>query len=328
MNKVGFTTTIPLEILIAAKKIPVDLNNVFITHPNKKDLLERAETDGFPRNICNWIKGIYSVVLQTDVSEVIAVTQGDCSNTHALMETLQFKGIKVIPFFYPYDRDTKLLSISLNKLMEHYKVNEENCLNAKHELDAIRKKVHQIDELTWKEDTVSGEENHYFQVCTSDMNQDLTAFDIETDSFLKSLQKRNRYSEKIRLGYIGVPPVFSDLYTFIESLNARIVFNEMQRQFSMPYPTTSLLEQYLKYTYPYDIFTRIEDIKKEVERRKIDGLIHYIQSFCFRQIEDAILKKTISLPILTIEGDQPSTLDSRNRMKIEVFIEMLGNKQR
>jgi len=142
------------------------------------------------------------------------------------------------------------------------------------------------------------------------------------------LQKRTRYSEEIRLGYIGVPPVFSDLYTFIESLNARVVFNEMQRQFSMPYPTTSLLEQYLKYTYPYDIFTRIEDIKKEVERRKIDGLIHYVQSFCFRQIEDAILKKTISLPILTIEGDQPSTLDSRNRMKIEVFIEMLGNKQR
>lgn len=328
MNKVGFTTTIPLEVLIAAKKIPVDLNNVFITHPNKKALLERAESDGFPRNICNWIKGIYSVVFQTDVSEVIAVTQGDCSNTHALMETLQFKGIKVIPFFYPYDRDPELLSISLNKLMDHYKVNEENCLNAKHELDGIRKNVHHIDKLTWEEDIVSGEENHYFQVCTSDMNQDLAAFDIETDSFLKSLQKRTRYSEEIRLGYIGVPPVFSDLYTFIESLNARVVFNEMQRQFSMPYPTTSLLEQYLKYTYPYDIFTRIEDIKKEVERRKIDGLIHYVQSFCFRQIEDAILKKTISLPILTIEGDQPSTLDSRNRMKIEVFIEMLGNKQR
>ena len=99
MNKVGFTTTIPLEILIAAKKTPVDLNNVFITHPAKNDLLERAENDGFPRNICSWIKGIYSVALQTDVSEVIAVTQGDCSNTHALMDTLQFKGIKVIPHY-------------------------------------------------------------------------------------------------------------------------------------------------------------------------------------------------------------------------------------
>ncbi len=327
MNKVGFTTTIPLEILIAAKKTPLDLNNVFITHPAKNDLLERAENDGFPRNICSWIKGIYSIALQTDVSEVIAVTQGDCSNTHALMETLQFKGIKVIPFFYPYDRDTKLLSISLKKLMDYYNVNDEQCMNAKHELDCIRKKVHYIDELTWKEDIISGEENHYFQVCTSDMNQDLTAFESEIDSFLKSLQERSSYGEEIRLGYIGVPPIFNDLYAFIESLNARVVFNEMQRQFSMPYPTASIAEQYLKYTYPYDIFTRIEDIKKEVEKRKIDGLIHYVQSFCFRQIEDAILKKLLKHPILTIEGDQPSTLDNRNRMKIEVFIEMLRSRK-
>ncbi|MBW2182471.1 MAG: 2-hydroxyacyl-CoA dehydratase, partial [Deltaproteobacteria bacterium] len=43
MSKVGFTTTIPLEILIAAKRTPVDLNNIFITHPDKKELLIKAE---------------------------------------------------------------------------------------------------------------------------------------------------------------------------------------------------------------------------------------------------------------------------------------------
>jgi len=327
MSKVGFTTTIPLEILIAAKKVPVDLNNIFITHPAKKDLLERAESDGFPRNVCSWVKGIYSVVLHTDISEIIAVTQGDCSNTQALIETLQFQGIKVIPFFYPYDRDPKLLSLSLKKLMDYYGVSEEQSLKAKYELDHIRKKVHYTDELTWKENTVSSEENHYFQVCTSDMNQDLLKFETEIDGFLASLQHRTKFREEIRLGYIGVPSIFSDLYSFIESLNARVVFNEMQRQFSMPYPTTSLLEQYLGYTYPYDIFTRMEDIKKEVKKRKIDGLIHYVQSFCFRQIEDALLKKTLKLPILTVEGDQPSPLDGRNKMKIEVFIEMLRSKK-
>lgn len=327
MSKVGFTTTIPIEILLAAQKVPVDLNNIFINHPAKKDLLERAESDGFPRNVCSWIKGIYSVVLNTDISEVIAVIQGDCSNTQALMETLQFQGIKAIPFFYPYDRDPQLLSLSLKKLMDYYGVNEEQSLKEKGELDRTRKKIHYIDGLTWKENIVSSEENHYFQVCTSDMNQNLQAFESEIDGFLSSVQKRTVFREKIRLGYIGVPSIFSDLYSFIEGLNARVVFNEMQRQFSMPYSTASLLEQYLRYTYPYDIFTRIEDIKNEVKRRKIDGLIHYVQSFCFRQIEDAILKKILKLPMLTIEGDQPSSLDSRNRTKIEVFIEMLLSRK-
>ena len=327
MSKVGFTTTIPLEILIAAKRTPVDLNNIFITHPDKKELLINAESDGFPRNVCCWIKGIYSAALNTDISEIIAVTQGDCSNAQALMETLQFRGIKVVPFFYPYDRDQNLLSLSLKKLMDHYVVDEEQCLQAKGEMDRIRKKVHHIDELTWKEDIVSSEENHYYQVCTSDMNQDPLAFEREIDSFLSVLKNRKKFKEVLRLGYLGVPPIFNDIYSFIESLNARVVFNEMQRQFSMPYLTTSLLDQYLSYTYPYDIFNRIEDIKKEVKRRKIDGLIHYVQSFCFRQIENTILKKTLKLPILTIEGDQPTPLDSRNKTKIEVFIEMLCRRK-
>ena len=327
MTKVGFTTTIPLEILIAAQKTPVDLNNIFITHASQNDLLKHAEIDGFPRSMCSWVKGIYAVVIQAEISEVIAVTQGDCSNTQALMETFAFKGIPTIPFFYPYDRDEELLAHSLKKLMQHYGVTNKQCIEAKSELDRIRRKVHLIDERTWKENIVSGHENHYFQVCTSDMNQNCTTFEGELDSFISVLETRSAFSEDIRLGYIGVPPIFSDLYSFIESLQGRVVFNETQRQFSMPYPASSLLQQYLQYTYPYDIFARIDDIKREVERRKIDGLIHYVQSFCFRQIEDTILKKTLKIPILTIEGDRPSPLDSRTRMKIEVFIEMLRSKK-
>ena len=329
MNKVGFTTSIPIEILIAAQKAPVDLNNIFITSAKQHDLLKHAEIEGFPRNMCSWVKGIYAVVIQGDIDEVIAVTQGDCSNTQALMETLIFKGIPTIPFFYPYDRDKDLLSLSLKKLMEHYDVTSEQCLEVKSKLDAVRKKVHLIDELTWKENLVSGYENHYFQVCTSDMNQNCETFDAEVSSFLTELNSRTPFKDDIKLGYIGVPPIISDLYTFIEDLEGRIVFNETQRQFSMPYPSSTLLEQYLKFTYPYDIFGRIDDIRKEITKRKLDGLIHYVQSFCFRQIEDTILKKSLAIPILTIEGDQPSPIDSRTKMKIEVFLEMLrGKKQK
>ena len=50
------------------------------------------------------------------VDKVIAVTQGDCSNTHALMETLEFEGIPAIPFMYPYDRDKQFLKLQIGKL--------------------------------------------------------------------------------------------------------------------------------------------------------------------------------------------------------------------
>ena len=327
MNRVGFTTTVPLEVLIAAQKTPVDLNNLFITDPAQKDLLKKAELDGFPRNCCSWVKGIYAVVLKAGIREVIAVTQGDCSNTQALLETLAFKGTAVIPFFYPYDRDRALLELSLKKLMHHYGVTEEQCRAAKTRLDRIRKKVHAIDEATWRDNTVSGFENHFYQVATSDMHQDCHAFEGELDRFSLSLHRRAPFGDDIRLGYIGVPPIASDLYAFTEELGARVVFNEIQRQFSMPYPTATLLDQYLRYTYPYDIFARSADIDTEARRRNLDGFIHYVQSFCFRQIEDSLFKKILQRPVLTIEGDQPSPLDSRNRMKLEVFVEMLRGKK-
>jgi benzoyl-CoA reductase/2-hydroxyglutaryl-CoA dehydratase subunit BcrC/BadD/HgdB len=121
-----------------------------------------------------------------------------------------------------------------------------------------------------------------------------------------------------------VPPIFTDFYEWIETLGARVVYNEVQRQFTMPFETDDLVEQYARYTYPYDVFGRIEDIAAEVKRRGIVGLIHYTQSFCFRQIQDLIIRKHLDVPILTLEGDFPSKLDARTKVRIESFVEMLS----
>ena len=43
MNKIGITTTVPIEVLLAAGYQPVDLNNVFITDPNPERLVSIAE---------------------------------------------------------------------------------------------------------------------------------------------------------------------------------------------------------------------------------------------------------------------------------------------
>lgn len=63
-------------------------------------------------------------------------------------------------------------------------------------------------------------------------------------------------AERVRLGLLGVPPILSGLYEFLESVGARVVFNEVQRQFSIPFEDPDLLDRYLKYTYPYGIDER------------------------------------------------------------------------
>ena len=69
-------------------------------------------------------------------------------------------------------------------------------------------------------------------------------------------------------------------------------------------PAKNLAEQYARYTYPYEVGARVADIRREAERRGLDGLIHYTQSFCWRQMQDLVLRRELDLPLLTLEGDQ------------------------
>lgn len=322
--KVGITTTIPVEVVYAAGMVPVDLNNVFITGENPQAMVEEAELAGYPRNVCAWIKGIYSTVINSgDIEILIAVTQGDCSNTHALMETLELAGVEVVPFAYPFDRDPDLLRLQLEKLMKYFGVGWREVYEQKERLDRIRRKVWKLDELTWKENLVSGWDNHLYQINCSDFEGDPEGFGARVDEFLNNIRKRTPKNGEVRLGYIGVPPIMDDLYDYLEELGARVVYNEVQRQFTMPFDTGDLVEQYRLYSYPYGIFYRLEDILRECEKRQLDGLIHYAQSFCFRQIEDLIVRQRINLPVLTLEGDKPNRLDARTKMRLDAFVEML-----
>ena len=159
-----------------------------------------------------------------------------------------------------------------------------------------------------------------------DVEGDRAFVETYIDAFLAEAVLRPVRKERIRLAYLGVPPIVSGLYGFLEGLGARVVFNETQRQFSMPYGIDDVVEQYRAYTYPYDIFHRIADISREIGRRQVDGVIHYVQSFCFRQIEDMVLRKSIKLPILTLEGDKPSALDARTKIRLEGFLELLEDR--
>jgi benzoyl-CoA reductase/2-hydroxyglutaryl-CoA dehydratase subunit BcrC/BadD/HgdB len=67
-------------------------------------------------------------------------------------------------------------------------------------------------------------------------------------------------------------------------------------------------------------------MKEEIKKRSIKGIIHYVQAFCYRVMEDVILRETLDVPVITIEGDLPKGLDTRTKLRIEAFIEMLAGR--
>ncbi|VAX21101.1 Possible subunit of benzoyl-CoA reductase/2-hydroxyglutaryl-CoA dehydratase [hydrothermal vent metagenome] len=327
MARVGITTTVPSEIIFAAGSVPVDLNNIFITDINRSAYFEQAEVDGFPRPLCGWIKGMYSACLDHKINEVIAVTQGDCSNTHVLMEIYRMRGVKTVAFNFPYGRDPAMMRRSIELLYEHFGVDERSAEKMRVRLNRIRAKLDEIDQMTWRDGVVTGFENHLLLVSSSDFESDPDTFEAKLDRFIVEAGQREPMEQSVRLGLIGIPPILDGLYPYIEEHGARVVYNEVQRQFTMPFGGDTLAEQYLNYTYPYDIGPRIDDINQQISDRSIDGIIHYVQSFCHRQMEDLIFRERIDVPILTIEGDAPRPVDARAKIRLESFIRMIANRK-
>ena len=171
-NTVGFTTTIPLEVLFAAGVRPCDLNNIFVSHEDPLHYIALAEKEGFPKSMCNWIKGLYGVIRESHIDTVVTVLEGDCSNTRALAEILAYRGVRTIPFSFPYDRDREGLSREIGKFASSFGVDQGQLQAVEGRLQVVRQDLALIDRLTWVDRRVTGFENHLWQLCASDMEGD------------------------------------------------------------------------------------------------------------------------------------------------------------
>ncbi|MDR9458684.1 MAG: 2-hydroxyacyl-CoA dehydratase [Dehalococcoidia bacterium] len=338
MTTIGITTTVPTEVLLAAGYQPVDLNNLFISDPDPERLVDIAERAGFPINCCTWIKGIYGIVMDQGIDTVLCVTSGDCSNTIMLMEVLKLKGCNVIPFAYPDHPDVSQMQYTLEFLAKTLNTTLDAAEEARVKLEKARRLAHELDELTWKGNVVSGWENHFWLVSSSDFIGDIDEYERQLDQLITECrdreERRDRQERKkgniLRLAYIGVPPIFArDLFDFVESQGARVVFNEIQRQFAMPNPgnsQNSLAEQYSSYTYPYSLSDRLNDILPQLPDRRVDGVIHYVQAFCHRGIGDIIFRHHIDLPILTLEGNNDYLLTQHLKTRVEAFTDIVRRR--
>jgi benzoyl-CoA reductase/2-hydroxyglutaryl-CoA dehydratase subunit BcrC/BadD/HgdB len=344
---IGLTTTIPVEAVYAAGLVPVDLNNIFVGDPDSEGLVELALAAGFPQNSCAWLKGIFGAVVKGgSPGRVVGVVRGDCSGTELLLEAFESRGLEVIPFTYPYPASAGDLEREIARLCARLGTTMQAAGEWVGKLAGPRGRLAELDRESWEANRVTGAEAHVWLVSSSDFGGDPGAFQAELESFLGEARAREPldrregipFSREVRLGYIGVPPVTGDIFPLAESLGARFVFLEVQRQFSMPpdaapdesgrsQQPSGLVEQYLAYTYPYTVAMRARDINHQARIRRLDGVVHYVQSFCHRNLEDVLFRRLLSMPMLTVECDCPGNLGATARARLENFVQVLGENQ-
>lgn len=332
----AFTTTIPVEVILASGYRPLDLNNIFVTAENPAALVEKAEFSGFAGSSCAWIKGLYSILVSPehnkDIDVFIAVTEGDCSNAKVLEQIVSLEtGVKTFIFNFPYQREIPKMKSEICRFAEFMGTSYEKCCEIRESLRSLRGKLKTIDELSYLyPGCVTGEENHLFLVSSSDFCGDPIAYEQKAADFIKEIEYRKKHlnGSRKKIGYLGVPPILP-IHSFIESRNATVVYNEIQREFAMLDEAPTIEERYVNYTYPYSALFRFEKAVREIKKRKLDGIIHYVQSFCHRQLEDIILRKVlkdqgVDIPLLTMEFDKPADkIDSRVATRIEAFLETI-----
>ncbi len=330
---VGITTTVPIEVILAAGLVPVDLNNLFITAPDPQALAEVAERAGFPRTCCCWTKGIYGAIRRHGVRRLVGVTRGDCSNAEALLDVFRHEGGEPVGFNFPAKQDPAAMQAVLEEFAAALGADLAEAEAWRERLAPARAAAAEIDRLSWQEGRVHGLENHLYLVSASDFCADPPRYEREARAFIAAARAREplpqplRPERPVRLGLCGIPPIVPALYGFIEEYGGVVVYNETQRQFAMTGPAASLAEQYARYTYPYGVFPRAADIRAECERRSLDGLIHYVQSFCHRRIEDRIVRDSVELPVLTLEADRPGPLSGQVKTRLEAFLQMLSARR-
>ncbi|MHB8897025.1 MAG: 2-hydroxyacyl-CoA dehydratase family protein [Candidatus Geothermincolia bacterium] len=344
---VGITTTVPIEVLLAAGLSPVDLNNIFVSDASPDSLVDSALAEGFPQNSCAWLKGIFGAVMRDPgITRVVGVVRGDCSGTELLLEALESRGLEVIPFTYPYPPARRDVEREILRLCDRVGTTMAEAEAWREKLAAPRALLGEIDRECWEGNRVTGAEAHLWLVGSSDFNRDVSEFSRGMESFLAAAREREPldgrqgipFGREVRLGYIGVPPITPGIFDLAESLGARFVFHEVQRQFAMPpdaapdesghvRPARDVVEQYMNYTYPYTVARRARDINLQAAKRRLDGIVHYVQSFCHRNLEDVVFRRLLEAPMLTLECDCPGGLGASARARLENFVQVLGENQ-
>jgi Benzoyl-CoA reductase/2-hydroxyglutaryl-CoA dehydratase subunit, BcrC/BadD/HgdB len=326
-KKIGITTTVPVEIIYAAGRTPVDLNNIFVADPDAVGLVNYAEQRGFPQSACAWTKGLYGAIHRYGIKEVVGVVEGDCSNTYALCEILESEGIIVHDFGFPSSRRADDLEVRLGRFAGELGTSLDAAEKEKKRLDEVRALAGRLYDIA-AGGTVGSGDLFAGLLNVSDFFGDPDHCARELEALIARVEaaadSRAPEEKKIRLTCVGVPTILADLWTTFENLGARFVDHEVPRQFALLDGIgKGLVETYIKYTYPYDVFTRIADVKEQAGARGIVAAVHYVQSFCHRQIEDRLWRERIGMPILTLEADRPASIDERTRTRVEAFMETL-----
>jgi benzoyl-CoA reductase/2-hydroxyglutaryl-CoA dehydratase subunit BcrC/BadD/HgdB len=307
-KKIAITALVPPELIFACSCEPFDVNNVI---PGSRK---------YPRNkLCAWT-AIWQEMLskrEINIDSLIVVAGGDCHNALVDGQKVSMSGIPTHFFFYPFDGDPDYLESQLYKLSDFLG----NIVSPEKpgQIRELKKLGRKIDKER-ADGKISSSDAFRIMISFSDLMGDLDKCREAISSIKK--QKIDLHN---RVALIGVPPIFHDFHDVAQSLGLAVIFDELPFEF-ISHSGTDIHEiacDYCDYTFARPLDFRIKFLQEELEKRKVEGVIHYTQFACHHMLEDDILRSKLDYPMLTIQGDLPGNTPEQIKLRLEAFREAL-----
>jgi len=269
--------------------------------------------------LCAWT-GIWREMLRQGMAKVdslVVVAGGDCHN--ALVDGQKTGHQRTHFFFYPFQGDTGYLEEQLEALADF--------LGGLRDLGAFRL-VRRVKELGMElekrrlEGRIPGHLAFKLLVSFSDLDGDPLRFQ---ERLKEAIEQTSETQEGIRVALVGVPPIYHDFHEAAQRAGLEVVFDELPYEF-LRHTGTSLGEiarSYSGYTFARQLDFRLDFLERELERRRIDGVVHYTQFACHHLLEDEVLRERLDYPVLTVQGDMPGATPAQVLLRLEAFREML-----
>jgi len=306
--KIGITALVPPELIYACACEPCDVNNVI------------PASRKYPKNkLCAWTAIWQEMLVRREIKidSLVVVAGGDCHNALVDGQKAALSGIPTHFFFYPFDGDESYLESQLIKLSGFLGSIERP--EKFREIKKLKKRGQLIDRKRC-EGKISAAEAFRILISFSDLQGSI-------DKFKKTMASVKETNTELnsRIALIGVPPIYHDFHDIAQSLGLHIVFDELPYEFvrHTGYNIHEIARDYCKYTFARPLDFRIEFLQKELEKRKVDGIIHYTQFACHHMLEDEVLRSKLDYPVLTIQGDLPGKTPEQIKLRIEAFREVL-----
>ncbi|HIH86798.1 MAG TPA: 2-hydroxyacyl-CoA dehydratase [Methanosarcinales archaeon] len=308
-DTVGITALIPPELVYACRHRPLDVNNVVPTssiNPRSK--------------LCAWTAVWRDEIIegQLDIDSLVVVAGGDCHNALVDGQKVALSGVPTHYFFYPFDRDTDYMASQLEGLAGFLGgIKDKEMFR---NISGLKEKGLALDQLR-VDDRARASDVFSALISFGDLQGDPAAFEEVLDTIPHTDVE---YSSRVAL--IGVPPIYPDFHEVAESFGLHVVYDELPYEFVRlgGNDLQALAESYRNYSFSGPITGRIEMIRQELDRRRVDGVIHYTQFACHHTLEDEIFRAHLDYPLLTVQGDLPRPSSEQLKLRLEAFSEILG----